>query len=196
MKAFLKDRSYDMVKMFLNQFATAIFGLSLAFAAGLAKRPVLRNVTSAFSILFYMFLLYTMTWEIGFKDKISVYLGKKPKKPLTGLWISLGANVPNLLFAVMISLGMLFGNASFFGTLGTVGGGAAIFLEGMYTGLLANSFLGNPLNSYWWVYFLITIPAMITSGVAYYLGLRDIKFTSLFDVVYPESDRDPKRKKK
>ena len=196
MKSFLKNRSYDMVKMFLNQFAVALFGLSLAFATGLAKRPALRNATSAFSILFYLFLLYTMTWEIGFKDKVSVDFGKKPRQPLTGFWISLCANIPNLLFAILISLGMLFKNVSFFGTLGGIGSGAAIFLEGMYTGLLANSFLGNPLNSYWWIYYLIPIPAMATCGVAYYLGLRDIKFTSFFNVAYPESDREPKRKKK
>ena len=29
MKSFFKERSYDMVKMFLNQFATAIFGFVL-----------------------------------------------------------------------------------------------------------------------------------------------------------------------
>ena len=67
MKAFFKERSYDMVKMFLNQFATAIFGVVLAIAAGMAGNVVLRNVTSAFAVLFYLFLLYTMTWEPAFR---------------------------------------------------------------------------------------------------------------------------------
>ena len=193
MKAFFKERSYDMVKMFLNQFATAIFGVVLAIAAGMAGNVVLRNVTSAFAVLFYLFLLYTMTWELGFKDKVSVDLGKKKRAPLTGFLISLCANIPNLLFAVLISLSMLF-DVPFISSLGGFAGAAALFLEGMFTGLLANSFLGNPLNSYWWIWFLITLPSMITCTVAYNLGLRDIKFTSLFNVVYPESDREPKKK--
>ena len=57
MKSFLKNRSYDMVKMFLNQFAVALFGLSLAVATGLAKRPALRNATYCGQRLWYDFSL-------------------------------------------------------------------------------------------------------------------------------------------
>ena len=195
MKEFLKSRSYDMVKMFLNQFAVAIFGVGLAFAAGKAGNPVLRNVSSVFSILFYLFLLYVMTWEIGFHDKTGVDLGKKKREPLTGLWLSLCANAPNFLFAILISLAAWF-NVPLFSKLGAFATGAAVLLEGMYTGLLANHVGGDPLNSYWWIYFLIPIPAMITCMVSYCLGLKDKKFTRLFDVPYPESDREPTGKKK
>ena len=55
MKAFFKNYSYDMLKMFLNQFGTAIFGISLAFAAKYAQSPVLLNATSVGAILFYLF---------------------------------------------------------------------------------------------------------------------------------------------
>lgn len=194
MKDFFKNRSYDMVKMFLNQFAISLFGLVLAMAT--SERPKLRNFSSGFSILFYLFLLYVMTWELGFKDKISVDLGKKPRRPLTGLMISLCANIPNFFFATAITLGAMLPDVAFFSKLGGLSVGAALFSEGMFAGLLTNHFLGNPLNSYWWVWFLITIPAMATCALAYYLGLRDIKFTSLFDPVYPESDREPKQRKK
>ena len=84
MKQFFSMHSYNMVKMFLNQFAIAIFGLVLALAAGQAENAVLRNVTSLFSILFYLFLLYVMTWELGFKDKVSVETGRKKRNPFTG----------------------------------------------------------------------------------------------------------------
>ena len=57
-KELFKTRSYEMVRMFLNQFATAIFGLVLALAAGRAERVALRNVTSACAIVFYLFLLF------------------------------------------------------------------------------------------------------------------------------------------
>ena len=194
MKEFFKKRSYDVVKMFLNQFATAVFGFVLALAAGKAKNPTLRNITSGFAILFYLFLLYTMTWEIGFRDKIPVEKGRLERKPLTGLWISLSANSLNLLFAILIMLASLF-DLSFFSTIGGIAASAAVLLEGMYTGLLANQVGGVALNSYWWMYFLITIPSMVTCTVAYILGLHDKKFTGLFKFQYPASDREPVHRK-
>ena len=194
MKQFFVNHSYNMVKMFLNQFATAIFGFALVLAVGKAESDTLRNITSVCAILFYMFLLYTMTWEIGYRDKTSVDLGKKERKPLTGALISLCANIPNFIFAIFITLAS-FLEVPAISSIGGVCSFLALTLEGMYTGLLANHVAGAALNSYWFVYFLLPIPAILVSGLAYNLGLRDVKFTSLFDPVYPESDRDPKEKK-
>lgn len=194
MKAFFKERSYDMVKMFLNQFATAIFGFVLALAAGKAKNPTLRNVTSAFAVLFYLFLLYTMTWEIGFRDKIPVEKGRKPYRPLTGFLISLFANVPNFILALFIMIASL-ANVPVFSKIGGVCVSIAVIIEGMFTGLLANRVNDIPLNSYWWMFFLITIPSMLVCGVAYVFGVKDKKFTGLFKFQYPASDREPKQKK-
>ncbi len=196
MKELFRTRSYEMVRMFLNQFATSIFGLVLAIAAGRAQNTVLRNVTSACAIVFYLFLLYTMTWELGFADRAAVEAGRKPKKPFTGVLLSVAANLINWLLAIFIMLGNLLCDVSFFSGLGGFAGTAVHILEGMYTGLLANHVGGNPLNSYWFVYFLLPLPAILISGISYLLGLKDIKFTGLFNVQYPESDREPKRKKR
>ena len=185
-----------MVKMLLNQIAAAVFGFSLAFAAGLAKNDGLRNATSVFSIVLYLFLLYTMTWEIGYKDKISVDLAKKKKTPFKGVWISLCANSINFILALFIMLASLL-PASAISNVGGTCATVAMLIEGMYTGILANTVGGAPLNSYWWVYFLLPIPALLTCGIAYNLGLRDAKFTSFFNrQAYPESDREPARKDK
>ena len=196
MRELFRTRSYDMVKMFLNQFATSIFGLVLAIASGKAGNTVLRNVTSVCAIIFYLFLLYTMTWELGFSDRSAVVAGRKPKKAFTGVWLSFFANTVNWLLAIFILLGNVFNNIGFFSKLGGFSASAALFLEGMFTGLLANHVAGNALNSYWFVYFLLPIPSMLVCGLSYRLGLADIKFTGLFNVVYPESDREPKKKKK
>lgn len=193
MKDFLRKRSYDAVKMFLNQFGTAVFGFVLALAAGRAKNPVLRNITSVFAILFYLFLLYTMTWEIGFRDKTAVEKKYEPFRPLTGLWISLCANAINLILAVFISLGILT-SVPVFNKIGAFASMAALLLEGMYTGLLANSVNGVALNAHWWIYFVITVPSMITCTVAYICGVKDKKLTGIFKFRYPESDRDPGKK--
>lgn len=194
MKKLFRDHSYDMVKMFLNQVATAIFGFSLALAAGKAENVMLRNVTSICAILFYMFLLYTMTWELGFHDRAGVTSGRKKGNPYKGVLISLCANIPNLILAFFIMLGTLI-RTEFFGNIGAFCKSAAIFIEGMYTGVLANRIGGVQLNSLWISYFLITVPAMLVCGLAYLFGLKDTKFTSIFNrQQYPESDRDVKRK--
>ena len=84
---------------------------------------------------------------------------------------------------------------SFFESLGGICQAIAMFVQGMYAGLLVNSVGGAPLNSYWISYFLISLPAILVCGVAYYFGLHDTKHTALFRKnEYPESDREPKRK--
>lgn len=194
MKEFLKDHSYDMVRMFLNQFATAIFGFSLVMAAGQAQNPTLRNVTSVFSIVFYLFLIYITAWDIGYRDKGAVDSGRKKRTPWKGVRISLCANVLNFLLAIFIALAALI-DAETIDSIGAVATFVTVFLEGMYTGLLANSVGGVVLNSVWVLYFLLPIPAIAMSGIAYQLGVHDVKFTSVFNKQeYPASDRAPKRK--
>lgn len=183
-----------MVKMFLNQFATAIFGFSLVMAAGQAESALLRNVTSVFSVLFYLFLIYITAWDIGYRDKVSVDCGKKKRTPWKGVRISLCANALNYVLAILIALAALI-DAQAIDSIGAVATFATVFLEGMYTGLLANSVGGVVLNSVWAIYFLLPIPAIAVSGIAYQLGVHDVKFTSVFNKQeYPESDRAPKRK--
>ena len=194
MKNLFRDHSYNMVKMFLNQFATAIFGFSLALAAGKAQNPTLRNVTSIGAILFYLFLLYTMTWEIGFRERVGVLHGRIKNQPYKGALICLIANLPNFLFAILITLGA-FVSQGVCATLAAFGRTAALLLEGMYTGILAQTVNGVALHQHWFVYFLIPIPAILVCGIAYLLGLKDVKFTALFNQEYPESDREPKKKR-
>ena len=179
MKQFLKTYLYDALKMFLNQFGTAIFGFALSLAAAKAQNVTLRNVMGVCAILFYLFLLYTMTWDIGFRDRVSVTQGKKAFNPLTGVGISLCANSVNFLFAICITLGCFFGDVAFFGNLGGIASFCALLLEGMYTGLLANHFMGAALNSYWWVWFITPLPAILTCGIAYNMGLKDFKLSVL-----------------
>ena len=193
MKQFFSIHSYNMVKMFLNQVAIALLGCTLVLASGQAENVALRNTTSVFSILFYLFLLYVMTWEIGFRDKVSVETGRKKKNIFTGALISLCANSINFVLAIFIMLASVF-DLSVLSSIGGVCATIAVIIEGMYTGILANHVAGAALNSYWFVYFLLPIPAILTCGVAYQMGIHDIKFTSIFNQEYPASDREPSKK--
>ena len=51
MKKFLEKYSYQCVTLFVNQIAIALFAISLAFAAGMAKNDTLKIVTSIFLML-------------------------------------------------------------------------------------------------------------------------------------------------
>ena len=59
MKKFFIEHSYDMVKMFLNQFAIAVLGMVLALATAMAENALLKNITSVGAILFYLFLSFS-----------------------------------------------------------------------------------------------------------------------------------------
>ena len=195
MKSFFKNHSYDIVTMLLHQLVISMFGFALVLAAMKIDNDILRNVTGVFSVLFYLVLLYMKAWDIGYKDKVAVEQGKKENKPLRGALISLCANSLNLLLAVFIMLRAFLPEVSFFDSLGGICQAIAMFVQGMYAGLLVNSVGGAPLNSYWISYFLISLPAILVCGVAYYFGLHDTKHTALFRKnEYPESDREPKRK--
>lgn len=197
MKGFLKKHSYDMVTMLLNQLVLSMFGFSLVLAAMKIDNDVLRNVTSIFSILFYLLLLYMKAWDIGFRDKASVEQGKKANTPFLGALISLGANAINYVFALFVMLRALLPGAEFISSIGDVCQAISVFINGMYSGLLANQVGGMALNTYWFVFFLTPIPAILVCGLAYYFGLHDVKYTGFFHKnQYPESDRDPNSKRK
>jgi hypothetical protein len=185
-----------MMKMFLNQFAIAIFGLVLALATGMAKNDTLQIVSSVGAILFYMFLLYAMTFEIGSKDKTAVEYGRIKARPLTGLYIALGANVLNFLLAVLITLGY-FSNGAFLSNIGTVAAVVALLLEGMYTGVLAINIGGIPLNAMIWPFFAIILPALIVSALGYYFGMKGWHLTKiLIPKNAEEIERAQEKKKK
>lgn len=195
MKSFFKNHSYDMITMLLNQLVISMFGFTLVLAAMKIDNAILRNVTSVFSSMFYLFLLYMKAWDIGFKDKVSVEQGKKSNNPYRGALISFCANAINYVLALFVMLRALLPNVSFFASIGDVCQAISVLANGMYTGLLVNQVGGAALNTYWFVLFLTPIPAILICGIAYYFGLHDVKHTGFFHKnQYPESDRDPKRK--
>jgi hypothetical protein len=182
MLTFLKERSYDIVKMFVYQIALSLFGLSLALATGSRSASAdlatyqpsaLQIVTGIFSIAFYLFLVCYFMWGLGSKDASHLERGEKGYTRLTGLYMALAASTVNFLVAVCIMLGNLLSHVPFFSNLG---GGAAVvglLTQGMYMGLLSIRVNGDPLNSIWFVWFITMIPLIVSAALAYYAGSRD-----------------------
>lgn len=177
LKGFFSQYSYGMVKMLVNQLAISIFGGVLAMATSAAGNDTLTLVVSIFAVLFYLFLLYNMTWEIGAKDKISVDVGKKPYRPYVGVVMAVIANIPNLIIALAYAIGSTFATVN--GNVAAISKLIAMVAEGMYFGAISVIKIGDTaIHHYWWTYFLMTVPAIVTSTVAYLLGHRNFRFVA------------------
>ena len=174
MKKFFLDYGYSCVKMFVDQFAIALFGMSLAIAvSGLEyeKYGWLVYAVSVFSVLFYFVLIYSIPWNHGAKDRISVDYKKKERNLPLGLYMGLVANIPNMLVALLTALFTFVGSAATSAGLKSIG----IALQGMYLGLLQIKIGDTPLNAYWWMLLVIMIPSVIVSSVAYIAGFYNVR---------------------
>ncbi len=173
MKKFMERYSYESVHLFLNQVAIGLFGMTLALAAGRAENDTLRTVTSVFSIVFFLFLQFIAVWKVGAQDRVSYDLSKLEKNYLIPVWMWLLSNSLNLLLALFISLAMWF-DVPALSTIGGIASVVKLIIEGMYTGVLAISVGGSPLNSMWFMYFITTLPALVVVFAAYVLGFNNV----------------------
>lgn len=180
MKRFLSRYSYESVHLFLNQVAIGLFGMTLALAASMAKSEVLSIVTSVFSVLFFLFLQYTVMKKIGAEDRLSCDLGKMRPDFLVPLKMWLLASIPSFFFALLIALRAAFMNVE---VIYMIGGLANVFkriIEGMYMGLLNIDVGGQALHLYWFVHFLTPLPTLAVAYAAYMIGFKNFSLLRLF----------------
>ena len=185
MKAFLKEQSYNMVKLFLNQIALTVFGTVLALST--SKNDSLLLASSIFSIIFFLALNYTSCWDIGAKDKIRVDSGRLGAMPSKGFFISLGANIPNLLLALLMGIGVL-ANTEVSQSMSVICNALLRLLNGMYLGALSlfeTAAAENGISVGWWIFIIITLPSMLVGWLSYYLGYKNIR---IFDFLRSKSN--------
>jgi hypothetical protein len=183
----MQKHSYSAVRLFVNQIAISIFGLVLAIACGKVENETLKIVASVGAILFYLFLIYAAMWEVGSKDKFGIENGKIKSLPLTGLYIALIANTLNIILAVIITLSSFAPDGGTLHAVGAISSVIALFIEGMYTGILSVDLNGIPLNDYWLSYFIIIIPSLAVSALAYWFGVKGYHFSK---ILIPENPED------
>ena len=179
MKYFIAENSYLMFKMLVNQIGITIFAIFLTFSTN--QNDTLFFIVSVFSIIFYLVLLYFMTWDIGYEDKTKIDANRMKFVKLKGMYLSLFANIPNFILAVLITIGYygstIFNEAGFPSSpewsvnLYGVGKLIAGLLEAMYTGIIHIVFGPSP-----WAYFIILVPAIITCTIAYIMGVKGKRF--------------------
>lgn len=178
--AWLKTNSYTITKMLLNQFGTMLLGIILVNILT-AKISALMIVASLYATLFFMYLLYVMTWEAGAKEHIRAESGRAKLDRLCGLKLSLVASIPNFCIVFFLLLGFLFGALGpqyawaqgMFGITHAV----AICWESMYTGFINAALPPDTTSSlsFWYVvaYALATLPPIFASTFGYLMGAAD-----------------------
>lgn len=171
---FFKENGYTIFKMIVNQIGMTMFGLMLSMAT--YQNDQLLLLTCLFSIGFYMVLLYTMSWDCGLREKVRVD-GKRMKyQPLKGLWMSLCANVLNIILAICVIVSyysltdFATGQPEGAYTVYYISKMIAVVIQGMYNGLVQ---LYSPYNPI--IFILIVIPALVSSTLGYYLGLKNVR---------------------
>lgn len=144
---FLKENSYDVVRLFINQVGITIFALVLYTAVGFVEDAQLSRsikvALSLFATLFYFVLIYTVSWEYGAKDKVRIDTGKLKDDKFKGVKYGLFANLINIILAIIsvATLGsyMMSGSDGMFTAFGIVNMFMR-FIMAMYIGMLQGIF--------------------------------------------------------
>lgn len=182
MKSFLKENSYHILKLFINQIGIAVFGLIMATAVH--SNQLLLLIVGIFAVCFYCFLLYTMVFEIGEKDSIRIENGRMMPRKFFGLQISLIANIPNtlLIIAMFVCYFMIFASGSESAFAGYAILDVVIKLVmGMFNGISSaimpritdisclETIKGIIYPGFW---LLCLLPSLLTCFAAYNLGVK------------------------
>ena len=145
-----------------------------------SKNSSLLLASSIFSTLFFLALSYTTCWDIGARDKIRVDSGRLKSMPSKGLVISLGANIPNLLLALLMGIGFI-SNTETGHSISGICNIIARLLNGMYLGaisIIERRFSLTVIED-WWIFAIITLPSLFICWLAYLLGSKNIRILGL-----------------
>ena len=175
MRSYIKNNKYLIVNQLLNQFGGAMMGLVLSAAVGRSSNNWLILIVSLFSISFYLVLQYTSLWDAGAKDILRVEGRRLEYRPYAGFVMSIFANIPNFVIAVLVLIGSIFGDRGglgyeWAGNISVVARFAGMFWEPMYNGLIQLYSPRNPI-----AFFLIPLPAMAAAGLGYFAGMKNFK---------------------
>lgn len=177
---FIKDNRSVIVKMIVNQIGMIFFGLMLSMATN--QNNSLFLAASIFSVLFYMFLEYTVGWDLGAHDKIKLDGGRIEYQPYKGLLVSLCANILNILSGLLTVIGYFCiaaadriphtivaydHSASWAANLYAVPNAVCRSLQPMFMGIVYNFSPYNPI-----VLAFLPLPIIAISGLGYYFAIK------------------------
>ena len=183
---FLKENSYDIIRLIINQVGITIFSLVIYFSVGSIDiesellNNLIRIFISVFSMLFYYSLIYTISWDWGAKDKIRIDAGRMKPDKIKGLKMALVANVPNFILSLtcIISLGIYCLGAewlnNFYGKVTLLNKLWLAIYQGIIHGVFSG-FSQDPNQNIWLELTYLVIPAIaiLVTHLGYTLGTKE-----------------------
>ena len=142
-----------------------------------------KAVISAFAIVFYFALLYTVAWDWGAQDKIRIDGKRMEPVKLKGARLALWANIPNFVFSFIyaLTMGLYCLGVEGVKNVSAIFNVIVRFTMSMHLGLLQAifSFLAEQEYVYHFFqalgYFIVPIFAIIVTELGYSLGLKEKK---------------------
>lgn len=185
---FIKENSYDIVKLLIYQVGIAIFSIALLTAATSATeddpglKSIMKLVVSILAVAFYVMLVYMVSWEEGAKDRIRIESGKINGDRFKAAKIALLANLPNFIFsAVAVLSSLLYGDGNAWtavlGVLLAIMG----LIESMYIGIIQFVLSAVTPNTpvYYLLqslgFFILPFIIVISAHLGFTLGDKNIK---------------------
>ncbi|MBE6645293.1 MAG: hypothetical protein E7612_07965 [Ruminococcaceae bacterium] len=191
---FLKENSYDIVRLYINQIGITIFSLVLYFSiTSLSDNPdnpgMYLKVKIGISILatvFFYALLYTAAWDWGANDKIRIDAGKINKRIGKGALIAATANSLNFVLAggCVISE-LVYANGE--GIVSQIFRPFLLLTNAMYIGVVQGicSNMTNTILAESVAYLIFPLLAITVVSVGYIFGMKYIK-------IFPSSNKKNK----
>ena len=184
---FLKENSYSIVKLYINQLGISIFSLLLYSAVATLKNEELSlNLTigiSVFAILFYFALIYTAAWDIGAADIIKIEAGRIKSQKSKGALMSFFANIVNFVLAAICVIAMLLYINGIDGAIGFSQVANLILrltyamhigiLQGIFKSFASDANMYNLLQSCG--YLALPILTIIVTHIGYIFGMKNLK---------------------
>lgn len=172
MFSFFKKNWGIMVRLLLNQIAFSLFSIMMITFRVLANHPAVDFIVGMFCVIFYLFVQYVTIWTEAGKDRVRVDAGHDTRVSYKGLWIALGANIPNVILVILSTVGRLTGNGYL--QVCTV---IYTVIQQMYSGLITLFSPNNPIG-----HILIILPAIVVITIGYEFGYRNFRIGSLFGI--------------
>ncbi len=182
MKSFLKSNLYYIIRLIGTQVGISIFAMMLQFAT-IMINDGLHLVASIGAVAFYMALIYSTSWEMGYKNSERIAAGRLQLSPFHGAYVAAAAYIPVMFLLVLLWIGFVFGSQTWGGSMFFIVRWVLYIFYSVYHGLI-NSVVQNMsvLDFQTVLYPLLStlslIPGIAVSGIAYYLGSRGIALFS------------------
>lgn len=174
----IKKNGEIIRRIIVNQIGMTMFGNVLymaSVAAGISNAgtgQTMKVLTSVFSVLFYLVLLYVLAHDEGLKDEIRIESGRIKYDPFKFLWLSLAANLLNIIVGIFFSVVgvvLLSGASSpqWFSQIALIFYWTFRITEGMYIGIWVDL-----LSNFAFVPILCVLPSIIVCTVGYIIGTK------------------------